>query len=91
MMKYLIVKQTNGKETYGMEMAFVFPATVEHRRFSELTLEPLGLKAIRGGFVHGIGGEGDAIKIRCHGQSVSLNLNSDPETDKALILESLDI
>lgn len=85
-MKYLIARDYYQGKFTGIPRAFIFPATIEHKQFHELVLEPLGLKAIRGGFIYSVG-EG---KIKCQGESFSLGISSDPEEDIKIINKELE-
>ena len=104
MMKYLITQRIdlNGNPR-GSEIAHIFSTQIEHKKYSELLLAPLGQQAIRGGFMtaYGIVEEegcmipgarlvGATLKVKCSGESFSLGLNSDPEKDSAIIAEQLE-
>lgn len=74
-MKYIVV------EDGGFDHIFIFPQYLEHRDFTAY----LNVKPIRAGFVHLCDG-----KLRCYGESLGLNLRSDPDKDTKLLNRNID-
>ncbi len=69
-MKYIVV------EFDGLESIMLFPSYIDHREFAAR----VGLKPLRAGFVQLCDG-----KLSCSGESVGLNLSSDPAKDTKLL------
>lgn len=61
------------------ELMLTFPDTVEHEDFSNL----IKYKVVSAGFIND--------KLKCHGHSHSLGINSRPEIDTALLKFNLGI
>ncbi len=85
-MKYIVMQVLN-KSGLDLEVPFVFPEIIVHSMMAEACRSLLSIhfpesdiKAISAGFTSSMAFEDD-----CYGKSESLNLESRPERDNALI------
>lgn len=84
-MKYVVFSDNDH------ERIILFPAIIEHRSFA--TSMPKSWRPVRAGFVffalHDADGNTLEGRFKCYGESISLNLESDPEKDLMLLNREL--